>query len=193
MTTRKQLFAALVGASTFCGISLAQDYVAKDLLSACMTDLGQYCAGTDFGGGAFVRCLQENAATLKAECKKVVMPDDGPEGTASVEVTVTGSNSDTGTMFFMLTDDAQRFPSGRRIILLPSKSGSVVGVFRHLKPGTYAITAFLDLNGNNVMDRGDKPAEAFASINLSGQPSTFENSSMKVSGDMKLTLALRYY
>jgi uncharacterized protein (DUF2141 family) len=171
----------------------AEDYVLQEFMTHCMTDMAQYCSTEEPGGGRFVRCLQANSDSITTQCKDAVKPTDGPAGTASVEVTVSGVNSDVGVLMVMLTDDPAKFPSGRRLIFTTAKSGTFVGSFKNLRPGTYAITAFHDSNGNNLFDRAAAPLEGFASINSSAEPPSFANSAMPIGGHAKLTLTLKYY
>lgn len=44
----------------------------QDVLSLCRADIEKHCSGVKFGEGRILSCLNENTASLTAECKKVV-------------------------------------------------------------------------------------------------------------------------
>jgi uncharacterized protein (DUF2141 family) len=73
---------------------------------------------------------------------------------AELQVEIVGTESGTGTINVGLFSRPEEFPKtpivGQR---LPAEAGKVVAIFRDLAPGPYAVSAFLDQNANNILDR----------------------------------------
>jgi uncharacterized protein (DUF2141 family) len=172
--------------------ALASKEFAAQAGATCRSDIAASCAGVKPGGGRIIQCLQDTVQTLSAECKQAVMPDDGAAGTLSVEVTITGIQAKTGSIIVVLGDDPDKFPSGRRTIIVPANDDKVVVTFRHLKPERYAVLAIHDSNENNNFDPSTTPPEAIGFSNSTAMPPSFDSSAFNVTRDAKVTVALTY-
>jgi uncharacterized protein (DUF2141 family) len=103
---------------------------------------------------------------------------------APVKITFTRTAGQVGMIYYAVFDRASQFPKGT-----PVASGSVSTAKSvatlDLEPGTYAISAFLDRNGNGQLDtnRLGIPTERFGFSNnpriLTGSPS-FNSAAVRV-------------
>jgi uncharacterized protein (DUF2141 family) len=115
-------------------------------------------------------------------------------------VRIDGLRDSKGVVRLCLTSRADAFPAckaGTAIAAtVKAARGSVHYRFEGVKPGTYAIAAFHDANGNGKLDKMmGMPREGFAfSRNppLRPRAPTFEEAHFTVSGDTAHTLRLRY-
>lgn len=81
-----------------------------------------------------------------------------PEGgTATLTVVVTGLESSKGTVRVALFDKAKAFPTkreeatARQFVAVRKQTATVV--FKDLAPGTYAVSAFHDVDGNGELNQ----------------------------------------
>ena len=187
--TRIATFFALVASL---GSAAAQEeFVGKDL-PACYPDMATHCQGVRRGGGRLVKCLQEKLASVNAECKAALTPSDFANRTEGVTVAVTLTNlkAKTGSVIVTLGDDPGSFPQGRRTIVVPVTSDSMVVTFRHLKPNTYAVAAFHDENDNGQYE---VLVEGFGMSNGAVAMPDFGLASVKVAGDTNITVPIAYF
>jgi len=171
----------------------AQEEFAGSELGHCAADIASYCSGVRQGGGRVVRCLQQDRGRLEAECRAAVSPTDFPttDGGVSVTVKIDGIKSEHGVVIVTLGDDPTIFPRGRRTIIAAIAGNSVVVTFRHLKPNTYAITAFHDVNENGAFDMtaGD---EGFATTDGKIGIPDFDAFALKIGADSTLQMSMAY-
>lgn len=81
----------------------------------------------------------------------------GAAQAADLTVTVTGLASDKGDVHVAVYDNAERFPDSDGMLaegVVAPTGRRATWVFRDLKPGTYAVAAFHDANGNHSFDQG---------------------------------------
>lgn len=174
-----------------------EDYAPQGL-GACIPDMQAFCGDVMSGRGRRIGCVKENAARISPACKAVVDPRDFTDGQKGVSITVTvaGIRSERGVIWVQLSDDPDSFPQGgRRMSVMPARSGSVVVTFRHLKPGVYAVFAYHDANDNSKLDTNlvGLPNEGVGYSNgATGIPS-FKASALTVSTDSKVPVTLVYY
>jgi uncharacterized protein (DUF2141 family) len=123
-----------------------------------------------------------------------------PALAAELMVEVVGARSNAGRMHFGLYDDARKFPKkdGRAGGFETAIAGNrAVGVFRHLKPGRYAVAVFHDENGNGTFDQGffDFPLEDYGFSNDAAvfmSPPSFEDAAVSVPAEgIRITIRLR--
>ena len=185
------LISALLLACLLAGGAIAQEEFAGPKLGACVADIAIQCESVKKGGGRIISCLQSKRDVIAAECKAAMFPSDYPNPTEGVSITVnlTGLRSKDGVVFVILSDDPDAFPKGRRTIITPIAGETVSVTFRHLKPGTYALTSFHDENDNGQVDVF---SEGVGTSNDTAGLPDFEASAFKVTSDTKLTVALHY-
>lgn len=121
-----------------------------------------------------------------------------PAPAADLVVEVEGLRSRQGFVMVGLFDKAERFPntvlSGQRV---PADKEVVELVFRDLKPGVYALSAYQDENDNQALDRGlfGIPKEPYGfSRNARGDkgPPEFRDARFElVEGSMRTRIRLR--
>jgi len=176
----------------FGGLAAAQEEFEAQELGACAIDIATYCSKVRKGGGRVVKCLQENRPVLADDCKAAVTPSDfsNPDEGVSIAVTIDDIDSKKGVIVLTLSDDPATFPRGRRTIITPITGTSVVATFKHLKPGSYAVTAFHDENENGQFDLG---AEGFVATNATLSAPDFVTSAVKVVSDTKLAMSMYYF
>jgi uncharacterized protein (DUF2141 family) len=73
-------------------------------------------------------------------------------------------------------------------VIAPIGGETVSVFFRHLKPGTYAVTAVHDVDSNGKYDKG----EGFAASNSTVSPPNFAASAMKIDQNASVALSMRY-
>ena len=188
--TRIATFVALAG--SLLGSAVAhEEFVGKDL-PACYPDMTTHCQGVRRGGGRLVKCVQDNIASVSAECKAALMPSDFANRSEGISITVTVTNlkAKTGSIIVTVGDDPGTFPQGRRTIVTPVTSDAMALTFRHLKPGTYAVAAFHDENDNGQYEIFTEGVGM--SNGAVGMPS-FEDSKVKVTGDTNIPLSMTYF
>lgn len=77
----------------------------------------------------------------------------GSAQAADLSVKIRGAASSDGVVSVGLFNKAEDFP--REVVTgqtTPARSGVVTVIFRDLPPGSYAVSAFHDLNGNGKLD-----------------------------------------
>lgn len=123
-------------------------------------------------------------------------------GGVSVTINIAGLRSIHGRILACLTAKAAAFPDCNKdpqafSLTVPARNGPVL-VFRHVRPGTYAVSLFHDENGNGRLDRrfGFIPREGYgfsrdAPIKMS--PPRFAAAQFAVAGaDVMQTVTVRY-
>ena len=118
-------------------------------------------------------------------------------GAADLRVVIDGLRSDQGTVRVALFNDASGFEADTRFAgaFIMAKTGRVVVAFPELGPGTYAVSAFHDENGNGELDANflGVPNEGYGFSNEAkgnfGPPS-FESASLFLA-DKPLTVTLK--
>jgi uncharacterized protein (DUF2141 family) len=169
------------------GAAAAQEEFATRDMAACMLDGIAHCSDVAQGGGRIVKCLQQHRADLSDECKAAVTPRD-PGGELTVTVSIEKISNPRGVIIIGLVDDPAAFPRGaRRTWIVPAAGATVAATFRHLKPGSYAVTALHDENENGVPDAG----EGRGVSNPVAKPE-FASSAVKVDGHSKVSVPLFY-
>lgn len=118
----------------------------------------------------------------------------GAAHAATVVVTVDGIQPAQARVFVNLCDDGldpRACPDGQ--VALASDAAAVL-TFRDVAPGTYAVAAFEDLNGNGVLDRSQNglPLEPYGFSNNAGRRSTprFEQAAFRVERDTSVAVHL---
>lgn len=123
-----------------------------------------------------------------------------PAWAADLAVTLTNVSAEPGMLYVDLWDSAETFRDLNRVVAratAPAAPGAVTVTFPDLAPGTYAVMAFHDADGDGEMDRflGMIPTEGYALTNdpeVSGPPS-FEASAVTVGPDAAaVTATVRY-
>jgi uncharacterized protein len=136
------------------------------------------------------------AMCLLAGCSSAPSPAPAPPPTPTaapnVTVTVNGVASAEGVVVGALCPDPAMVgkldcPSIRA--QSPAGVGSIDLVFRAVPPGTYALTAWHDINSDG---RTNMPQEGFGFGNNSPPPPKFETAAIKVIGDTRTSLNLLY-
>ena len=94
----------------------------------------------------------------------------GPALAARIIVTIDGVKSNQGSVFIGLYADASKFLNGTQndgMKKVRASTGPITVVFDNLKPGTYAVGAYHDENGNDHMDTNflGLPEEGYALSN----------------------------
>lgn len=109
------------------------------------------------------------------------------ENTSTVTVTVNNLSSDEGCLLMGIYTEMIFMKSAPKYTAKGNiKNGSATITFEGVPPGTYAISGFHDLNGNNKMDfePGGKPGEPYGisnnNVNPNGPP-VWEDSKFEVS------------
>lgn len=178
-------------AASLLGSAVAQEEFAGKDLPACYPDMATHCQGVRRGGGRLVKCVQEHLAAVSAECKAALTPSDfaNPSEGVSITVTLTNLKAKTGSVIVALTDDPGSFPQGRRTIVVPVTGDAMAVTFRHLKPNTYAVTAFHDENDNGQYEVF---VEGIGVSNGAVGMPDFEASKFKVNGDTSISVAMAY-
>lgn len=105
------------------------------------------------------------SGTTPAAATQTQQPSTPPE-TATLTLKVTGLRSTAGHLHVAVYDDPARFPQpgGQHLGLsLPLDATTLTVTVPDLPPGTYAIAAYHDENGNGRFDRGllGVPLEGF--------------------------------
>ena len=120
----------------------------------------------------------------------IVIPNKG--FAADLEVTVKALRNDKGQLRMAIYNDPGEFPRGNEIrsLDISVKSGDVTGLFRGIKPGTYALAIHHDENLNNKMDTNfvGMPNEGYGFSNDARvflTPPTFEAASFVIDKKLK--------
>jgi uncharacterized protein (DUF2141 family) len=178
-------------AALFCHPALSQDEFVGKQLAHCVIDIPVHCGSAQPGGGRIVKCLQDKRAEITDECRAAVTPTDFPDATEGlkVDVTIDKLKSKQGSLIVMLNEDAATFPrTAKRTVMLPIASDAPAVAFRHLKPGTYAVSVVHDLDDNGKYD----PGEGFAASNSTVSPPSFAASAMPIDKNTAVALSMRY-
>jgi uncharacterized protein (DUF2141 family) len=122
-------------------------------------------------------------------------------GGVTVTVEIVGLRDTKGMLRACLTTSAATFPDCNKDpqslrLSVPAADGPVV-VFRHVAPGTYAVSLFHDENANNRMDtRMGVPVEGYGfsrDAAVMFGPPKFDAAKFAVAGnDLTLPILVRY-
>jgi len=123
-----------------------------------------------------------------------------PAWAGDLSVTLTGVSADPGTLHVALWNDPDAFRDDARAVGRMTASaapGDVTVVFPDVTPGTYALMAYHDADGDGQMDRflGMIPTEGYALSNdpEGSGPPAFEACAFTVGAeDTEVTARLRY-
>ena len=114
-----------------------------------------------------------------------------PAAAATLTVTIKRVHSDTGFVLAQLCDDPKGYPVAncKHQAAVPAQSGDVVLQFHDVAPGTYALAAFHDEDGDFV------PSVAFEGTafgNDAPPPKTMADASFEVNGEARQTIHMTY-
>jgi uncharacterized protein (DUF2141 family) len=125
----------------------------------------------------------------------------GPASAARIIVTVDGLHSAQGNVFVGLYSTPSKFLNGNQcdaIKRVRASTGPITVAFDNLPPGTYAVGAYHDENGNDHLDTNflGLPVEGYALSNgvrvVMSKP-TFQQAAFTVgTGDKPVSLHIRY-
>ena len=143
-------------------------------------------------------------AALLALLLAAAIPPPAPAapGTATLVVEVTGLKDDQGSVQVALHASEDGFPTrpekALRQASVPISDGRARVVFEGLAPGSYAVAAYHDENGDGRLDTGflGIPSEGLAASNdakgFMGPPS-FEKARVEVApGETRITVRVSY-
>ncbi|MCW2236419.1 DUF2141 domain-containing protein [Azospirillum canadense] len=123
-----------------------------------------------------------------------------PSLAADLAVTVTNVHSDHGrVMVAVCTQDTFLKPGCPYTASAPAQAGAVTVTVRGVRPGTYAVQAFQDENGNEEVDRNffGLPEEGIGFSNDApirfGPPSYADAAITVAEGGSRTALRLRYF
>src|SRR3954454_20302889 len=94
----------------------------------------------------------------------------GEASAARIAITISGLKSNEGGVYVGLYATPSKFLNGTQVDVMkkvPASTAPITVVFDNLVPGTYAVGAFHDENGNNDLDRNafGLPTEGYALSN----------------------------
>ena len=120
---------------------------------------------------------------------------------ARIVVTITGLKSNEGGVYVGLYATPSKFLNGTQVDVMKKVRAStapITVVFDNLRPGTYAVGAYHDENGNSQLDTGPMglPIEGYALSNgvraVMSKP-TFQQAAFSVgNAGAAVTLQIRY-
>lgn len=118
-------------------------------------------------------------------------------GAADLTVEISGHQTFDGKLRVALYDDAKSFlGTPLRGVESAATTGPVTLIFKDVAPGTYALSAYHDENGNGKIDRGlfRIPTERYGfSRDARGDkgPPEFRDAQIDVRDSMKISIKLR--
>jgi uncharacterized protein (DUF2141 family) len=131
-----------------------------------------------------------------------ITPTRAAGGRATLTLQLLGLRSSSGVVLVTLYASADGFPTkpdkavkrGRS----PIKNGQAVITIRDIAPGTYAVSAIHDENGNGKLETnwlGIPKEGTAASNNAKGKlgPPSFKAASFRIQGDTRQTIRMSYY
>ncbi len=125
----------------------------------------------------------------------------GPASAARIIVTVDGLHSAQGNVFVGLYASPAKFLNGNQtdaVRKVRASTAPITVVFDNLAPGTYAVGAFHDENGNDHLDTNllGLPIEGYALSNGVGvvfsKPNFYQAAFTVGAGDKPVALHIRY-
>ncbi len=119
--------------------------------------------------------------------------------TAALTIEMTGPSGAKGTVKLGLFQDTGEFPTGQPIhaLNIEMTDGKATAVFKELEPGIYAVTAYLDKNGNGKLDKNlaGQPKEPYGFSNnargMFGPPKFDEARFQLIAGETKIHFELK--
>ena len=139
--------------------------------------------------------------TLSCAIVTALMVLAGPASAARIIVTIDGLHSARGGVFVGLYATPSKFLNGNQCDAqkkVGASTGPITVTFDNLRPGTYAIGAYHDENGNDHLDTNflGLPVEGYALSNgvrvILSKP-TFQQAAFTVgTGDKPVALHIRY-
>lgn len=109
-----------------------------------------------------------------------------------LRVTIAGLDSDAGNVHVAVYDRPETFPNSNGMLreqVVKARAPSLEVMFAGLAPGTYAVAAFHDENGNRTFDKGllGLPLEGYGFSNdpmvILSAPD-FQESALTISGEV---------
>ena len=125
----------------------------------------------------------------------------GPASAARIIVTIDGLQSAQGNVFVGLYASPNKFLQGNQsdaFKKVPASTGPITVAFDNLPPGTYAVGAYHDENGNDHLDTNlvGLPVEGYALSNgvraVFSKPNFYEAAFTVGAGDKPVALHIRY-
>jgi uncharacterized protein (DUF2141 family) len=125
----------------------------------------------------------------------------GPASAARIIVTIDGLHSATGNVFVALYANPNKFLHGNQCDAfrkVRASVGPITVAFDHLPPGTYAVGAYHDENGNDHLDTNlvGLPTEGYALSNgvraVLSAPRFIDAAFTVGGGDKPIALHIRY-
>lgn len=114
-----------------------------------------------------------------------------PAAAETVTITIKNVRSSSGMVLAQMCDNPEGYPRAncRYQTAVPAELGSVTLVFEGVAPGTYAVAAFHDEDGDFVPTI---PGEGFAYSNDAPPPRPMSDASFAVKGDTRQTMHMIY-
>jgi uncharacterized protein (DUF2141 family) len=125
----------------------------------------------------------------------------GPASAARIIITIDGLHSAQGNVFVGLYATPSKFLNGNQCDAMKrvrASTGPITVTFDNLRPGTYAVGAYHDENGNDHLDTNflGLPVEGYAlsnGIRVALSKPTFQQAAFTLgAGDKPLALHIRY-
>ncbi|BCS30844.1 hypothetical protein TBR22_A00440 [Luteitalea sp. TBR-22] len=142
------------------------------------------------------RAMFVNTITLLCLLAEVVLSAEP----LTLTVNLRGFRSDKGAVEVALFDQAPAFPKDPEKAVARQRvsivGGSATVAFRNLGPGTYAVSAYHDVNGNGRMDTnfiGIPKEPTGASNDAKGRmgPPSFKDAQFTVKAEMSITVTMQ--
>lgn len=102
-----------------------------------------------------------------------------PAAAETVIVTIDGVHSANGMLLAQLCDSPVGYPESPcgHAVMVPAQKGRMTVTFNDVRPGTYALEAFQDEDGNFTFSL---PTEGYAFSNDAPPPKTFADAAFEV-------------
>lgn len=138
---------------------------------------------------------------LFAACALLLILVAGPASAARIIATIDGLHSAQGNVFIGLYASPNKFLHGNQCDAFKkvrASTGPITVAFDNLPPGTYALGAYHDENGNDHLDTGPfgLPVEGYALSNgiraVLSKPEFYQAAFTVGGGDKPIALHIRY-